>query len=307
MKRILLFLSLLAVCGTVTARPTIRVDKAPGSKRVSFYLEGKTYPGTLTVYVMLKDVYNCEFSPGETKYEVRTNGSYHLLTLRADDESYGVGYSYSWRCVYGRMDPPVDTAFVYRMPCTAGKPVRVIGTEHVLDKYCKSHEQRQQLGYAFPLEKGDTVYAMRRGVVTQVVRPEQRPSGTPAVSFTTRSVRIFVEQPDGSDACYTCFDPDHVLVCEGEEVLPGMPLGLAGTYDGEHYKVSVQVSWRVSEQNGEGKLSVGTRHCLFRFATAEGVVVPESGKVYTPVMTDSLLTCEMSKKELKRWRSGQGR
>lgn len=294
---------LLVCCGVVAAQPQIRAVDAPGGRSTEFFLEHKDRPGTLTVFLTFADLHNCRNSPGTAKYEVRHDKT-RLTVLRASDESYGVGYKYTWRYFYGPIDRDADTAFVYRMPCTTCKPVRVVRTVYVLDKYHKAEEDQQRLGFHFALEKGDTVYAMRRGIVTKVdVREKPRTD----VSFTTESTDITVEQPDGSFAWYICLDSDNLFVSEGDEVLPSQPLGLAGSYDGEHYKVSVQTYWYVTNPDPEKRREQmsETRRFFPRFATTDGVLVPEHGNVYTPVVNDGMVTCEMTKKELKKYRSGR--
>lgn len=295
-----LFASLLLLCGGAAAQPQILAKETPGGKSTEFYLWKKDRPGTLTVFLTFTELHNCNARPGTTRHEVRYDMT-RLVALRADDESCGVGYRYTWRYFYGPIDHRADTAFVYRMPCSACKPVRVIPTVYVLDKYQKAREEQQQLGFHFALEKGDTVYAMRRGVVTRV---DIREKPDPGVSFTTRSTDITVEQPDGTIAWYICLDGDGLFVREGDEVLPSEPLGLAGSYDGEHYKVSVQTYWYVTNPDPEkrGEQPAVTKRFFPRFATTDGVLVPESGGIYTPLATEEMVTREMTKKELKKFR-----
>ncbi|WP_295958191.1 M23 family metallopeptidase [uncultured Alistipes sp.] len=301
MKPVLLAAWLLLCCGGVSAQPQILAKETPDGKRTDFFLEKKDRPGTLTVFLTFTELHNCTSRPGTTRHEVRHDMS-RLTSLRAADESYGVGYRYTWRYFYGPINPDADTAFVYRMPCSECKPVRVVRTVYVLDKYRKAPDEQQQLGYHFALEKGDTVYAMRRGTVTRV---DVREKSGADVSFTTKSTDMTVEHPDGSFAWYICLDCDGLFVREGDEVLPSEPLGLAGSYDGEHYKVSVQTYWYVSNPDSEKRREQPAvmRRFFPRFATTDGVLVPEHGGIYTPVATREMVTREMTKKELKKFRS----
>lgn len=302
MKRILFVTLLSLCCGSVSAQPQIRAKKILGGKITEFYLEKKDRPGTLTVFLTFTELHNCTSLRGTTKYEVKHDG--RLVSLRAADESYGVGYCYEWRYFYGAIDPVVDTAFVYRMPCSTTKPVWVVRTVPALDKYrqiCRTGNCRE-LGFHFELEKGDTVYAMRRGVVTVIKKGSH---SDPGVSFTTESTNITVEQPDGSFAYYVCLDGDNLFVGEGDELLPSQPLGLAGSYDGEHYKVSVQIYRYVSDpgpdpETGRKRLAVSEQF-LPCFATTGGALVPGAGGSYTPVATEEMVTREMTGKELERY------
>lgn len=298
-----LFALLLVLCtASASAQPRIRTERL-GNKNVEFYLEGNSYPGTLTVLLTLKELKNCNMSEGTTRYEVHGNGV-RLVTLRPSDTQSGIGFRYSFRTIKGRVNPPVDTLLVCRMPCSTLRPVRVTGGVNVLDRLRKPEGRGQRLGTHFRLERGDTVYAARRGVVTEVRLAEKRAEDAPRVSFTSRSTSVQVEQRDGSFAWYICLDSENIFVSEGDEVLPGTPLALAGTYDGERYDVSVQFFYYRTEPD-QATESV---HFFPPFATAEqGDVVPEHGKSYTPAMNDELLMREMTKKELKRLRSGHGK
>jgi hypothetical protein len=175
----------------------------------------------------------------------------------------------------------------------------------VYDRFRK--EKKGALGLHFEMEKGDTVYAMRRGTVVEVGIPEREPDA-PAVSFTSESPDLLVEQPDGTLAWYICLDGDNVLVEVGDEVLPGTPLALAGSYDGERYKVSVQTFWWESNpdpKERERKPFI-RKHFFPQFVTEEGVVCVEKG-VYRPVETEELVIREMNRKELKKHRGGKKR
>ena len=189
------------------------------------------------------------------------------------------------------------------MPCSTLRPQRVIRTVYVLDKYRKAEAERESLGFMFPLSKGDTVYAMRRGVVVEIRKPEKR-FDAPRVSFTTNSPNLLVEQPDGTLAWYICVDGDNVLVDVGDEVLPGTPLALAGSYDGEYYKTAVQIYWYETDPDRDWNDGYAVSKRLFpRFQTTDGVLIPKHGGVYTPVFTPEMQTRELTARELKKWRA----
>ena len=303
MIRILFSAWIILTCAAVSAQPRIRTEKGPGEKTTDFILENKHRGGTLTVLVNFKELYNCSnLSAGVHKYTVHYDNQ-RFLSLRAADEGYGVGYNYSWRWYLGPLDPDVDTAFVYRMPCSTLRPQRVIRTVYVLDKYRKAEAERESLGFMFPLSKGDTVYAMRRGVVVEIRKPEKR-FDAPRVSFTTNSPNLLVEQPDGTLAWYICVDGDNVLVDVGDEVLPGTPLALAGSYDGEYYKTAVQIYWYETDPDRDWNDGYAVSKRLFpRFQTTDGVLIPKHGGVYTPVFTPEMQTRELTARELKKWRA----
>lgn len=304
MIRTILLAALLAAVGlSASGRPRLRTEKGPDGKSLTFYLEDKDYPGTMTVIMNFTEMRNCDLSDGVQRIAVRHSGQ-QLLTLRPQDNRLNIGYKLSWRSVPGAVDPKVDSTFVYRMPCPTGRPVKVYQTVYVLDKYTRERADRRHLGYTFLLEKGDTVCAMRRGVVTKIEESEVPEQERFQYRFTSRCAKITVEHPDGTWAWYVNFDPDCMLVGVGDEVLPGTPLGLVGSYDGEKYRIAVQLLWYETDPNAAPDALPVLRRQKMRFATAEGIVIPPKASEYTPVMTDEMLTCEMTKKEAKRLRAG---
>lgn len=304
MKPFLILLSLVAGCGTLAAQT--RVEDETQDKNVIFRIADKTYPGMETILFNLTQVQNCNTQMGEQKFIARRNGDI-LLTLRPVDDQSGVGYGFSYRIIPGLIDPKIDTTFVYRMPCSPLKPARVVRGVHVLDKYTKEKGDQRQLGIHFGMEKGDTVYAMRRGVVVKVERAAKPASDAPAVSFTSETTRVRIEHPDGSYAWYMELDGENLFVDEGDEVLPSTPLSLAASFDGERYKTSVQLFWRQTNLDPEKseKVPFVWRHFFPPFATTDGAVVPEHGREYTPLVNRELVTREMSKKEIKKWETAK--
>ena len=210
----------LMFVGAVAQSPTIRTQRNENNS-VDFILENKTRPGTLTVFLTLRDLQNCNTASGTFRYETRYTGT-RLLSLRPADDTRGVRYGYSYRFFLGPVDKEPDTAFVYRMPTTVRWPVRVSRGVSVYDRFRK--EKKGALGLHFEMEKGDTVYAMRRGTVVEVGIPEREPDA-PAVSFTSESPDLLVEQPDGTLAWYICLDGDNVLVHRDFAMQNGLSVG----------------------------------------------------------------------------------
>lgn len=300
MKRILLAAALFLAAASAPAQPRITYDQGSDGKSVVFTLVDKNESGTTTVLLRFAELSNCiGLGPGVHKYAVCSDNA-RFLTLRPLDREQHVGFDFAYRTFHGVLDPKhVDTNFVYRMPCAAGRPVKVGRTVDVLDRYTrKPDDSKTELGFAFQLKQGDTLYAMRRGVVRKIRIPERERE---QVEFTTRTPSLEIEHPDGTVARYITFDAANLLVGEGDEVLPSTPLALSGTLDGEHYRLSVQICW--AETNLEGAWEqdyIRFRRYFPRFRTTDGDLVPESGQAYTPLVDEALVACELTKKELKR-------
>ncbi len=85
----------LMFVGAVAQSPTIRTQRNENNS-LDFILENKTRPGTLTVFLTLRDLQNCNTASGTFRYETRYTGT-RLLSLRPADDTRGVRYGYSYR------------------------------------------------------------------------------------------------------------------------------------------------------------------------------------------------------------------
>lgn len=290
-------------CGSLMAQPRIREDISTDGMIINLILENKDRPGTMTLFLYFDSVVNLSDPKKSWKFEIQYENQ-QFLSLQALNVLRSVNYRYRYRYIYGKVDSPVNEEFVYRMPCSTTKPVRVSETVNVLDLYGKAADEQKSVGFMFAMEKGDMVYAIRRGLVTKIDLPEKQQNTTAGVKFTSNSTKITVEQPDGTNAWYVCVDAENLFVKEGDEVFPSTPLALAGSYDGANYQVALSVYSQSSnphEKEIRGENFLRFNELMPRFFTTSGVLVPKSGDVYTPICNDALVMCEMSKKERKMW------
>lgn len=316
MKKFLLFV-LIGLPLLAAAQPKVRIDYSP-TLGVSYTLVNKNRPGTVTVLVKIRNLQNA-VAPQEKRYlstqsgdlyrfEV-TNNLARFLTLSPIDKSKPVSFGSGAYCVYsGKVSSEPDTAFVYRMPCTTARPVKVRRSSSG-----KGVPRNLNTSYSFRSEAGDTVYAMRRGTVTHLTKPRERDIDLSTLSATSERTRLTVEHADGTMAAYSGFaEWTALFVGEGDEVLPGQPLGLVGglvpddgaRYHGLHvlFYRCIFDDDRASVDRFPGAVFVGV---VPRFAATEGVVtIPERGE-YTAVMNDRLLTAELSKREIKKLRGNK--
>lgn len=301
MKYLLLSLMMMCAAFSLAAQDQSRartqvVADCQEDNSVVFQIFNKEYPGTQTVLLSLSNLKNCSELPGMTFHKVCRNGE-TIFRLRQVDTMRAISYVYSYVVVNGAMNPKVDNDFVYRIPCPAGKLVRVHSN--------RGFGETEPNGYCFEMEHGDTVYAARRGVVTQV-ELGILPGG---LVFSQSDSRVVVEHPDGTMASYACFAPGQILTREGDLVFPDTPLGLAGKGDDSSNSglIYLQVFRFVSNQyvRDEMNFSPDTQPILPLFAANDDVLRLESGDVYHPEADEGLISREMTKKEHKRWRSNK--
>lgn len=298
MKRILCC-AVYALCGIpLFAQSHVEVLAKPDNT-VDFCLAGVDAPGTRTVLLNLTGLTNCDHPVGEYPFVVSNDGVF--LTLRPHDSRIGIGYDYTYRVLDAWLNAPADRAFVYRLPCSAARPAAVA----VREKQGVAGPSKDFSACCFACEKGDTVYAVRRGVVTQVRYGESEPGAGAGGDSALRNSSLYVEHADGSVARYGMPEGANLLVKAGEVVFPDTPLASAG--DGStSFSVSL---FRVVLNSGK---NAGLYFVLFEyfrplFATDRGNTRLLPGESYRPVVTRELVGREMTAKEAKRYERGKRR
>lgn len=300
-RRILLY-TLLLIAGTqsLSAKEPEVIPEVRSDNSVDFYLKGAKGNRIRTVVFNFSSMNNTTLPTGEICREARY-GQQCLLTLHPINKKKSIDFLYYCLIYDGRIDPKIDTALVYRMPVSTAKPVHVMRTTDVMDHVRGiDKKERKQIGFSFKMERGDTVYAMRRGHVIRIRQQQSEPNSD--VSFTSQNCKVKIQHPDGSFAEYGCLDKDHILVGLEDEVLPGTPIALAGSYDGAEYNAGVICYTAVKnpEYKTQSDRYLVPRYFFPLFATTEGPLHLEGDKEYTATMNDELRLRELSKKELRK-------
>lgn len=305
MKRILFPL----LCGLCCGLPAAAQEYAR-TKLSSEYRDDKSvvisadkeYPGTQTVVIQFHTLENCNSVSSTERVEVRQSGT--VLTLRPTDDRQYIRYSYSYLVFDHAVDPKVDREFLYRLPFPAFRQARVgrtVSDTRLFQGRDKKSEAAEPHGYRFSLAPGDTIYAARKGRVIEVQLPKN-PEKRSELSYTRDQSMILVEHADGTVARYGSVED--IRVEEGETVYPFTPLGLASSFDGEHYFLAFGVYYRTSE-NPTAEYRFPYVYLAPRFATKVGDTELFAGESYAPRVDDALLSREMNKRERKKFGFGK--
>lgn len=295
MKRIL-SCAVLLLCGIpFFAQPQVGIVRRP-DKTIDFYLDAAGAPGTRTVLLDIASLTNCDSPAGEYPIVVSNDGAF--LTLRPHNPRIEIGCDYTYRVVDAWLDAPVERSFVYRLPCTAARPVKVAvrrddSQAGVSKDYCACY---------FACGEGDTLYAARRGVVTQVKQGGNTPANRDR-ECALRDTYLYVEHADGSIARYGMPESGRLAVGVGDVVFPDTPLAFAGA-GSTSFSVAL---YRVALNKGKNAelYYVLSEYFDPLFATDRGNTRLRSGESYRPVVTQQLVRREMTEKEAKR--HGRGR
>lgn len=263
---------------------------------ISFMVSNVPF-GNLTYEYSFDRLDNCaEFTRIVVSYE----GDGEVLKVNPIDRNYPIMYgSYSVTYRPGKLNPIPNQKIIYRLPFTVKDSLTCYTLSNVMEKYLKDTTSVVWKSYQFLLHKGDTVFAMRKGLVVKVVDSYDVPERDYSL---TKSNAIYIEHADGTIASYSVLAKNSFMVKEGDEVLPGTPLALAGSISASKYQVRILVYYNVSNNKFAGNRSI----LLYAyvdplFATSVGVKRLVRGDKYRPVCPSEHLTSEMSKKEKRKY------
>ena len=256
----------------------------------------KTAPGTYTVRIEFSSLQNTTWM--QPIYETAVQSSGTILTLRPTHADEPVRCIYRYQYLTGRENTDPDTAFVYRLPYSSRCSARMRNLSQLRSATQTEEERKSWKAFQFRLEQGDTVYAVRKGIVTEIVDKYDPVPQEGHTSYHSYANRIKIEHEDGSIANYSVLQKGSFLVREGDTVYPDTPLALAGTYDNSHYQLRLMLY--VYKKREPGKFRFMSIYLNPYFLTDEGPVKLQDNALYTPAITDELITQEMTKKEVKR-------
>lgn len=305
-KVTVLFFSLYFSIAKISAQESqIKVNYKvnDANKNVEFSYE-KTDPGTYTVRVKLNRLTNTS-TPDQQDFSVK--GLYGgLLTLRPDNKEQGIGFSYTYSYIRGKLKPKYDADFVYTLPCKRGSKVRVAESGFIGAMYFGNTTPEDWKFYRFYTPNEDTVTAARKGMVVEI-KDVYQTDATDDMAFTSKTNDITIEHADGTLGVYRGFKKGSIAVKVGQTVIPGNTLGLNSRYNANsQFNIAFTVMY-LKSMDFEGVKSLQNAKSLYgfvtpHFSTAENPnLVLTAQKDYTAADTPDIIKKEFSKKELKAY------
>ncbi|HEU5290008.1 MAG TPA: M23 family metallopeptidase [Cyclobacteriaceae bacterium] len=243
---------------------------------LSFYADNKSiYPYRLELeFTMFRNLTPMK----STEQFVLHSGRNLLFKLTIVEPTQSPGYSYSIRYRMGNPDEKADENFSYLLPGAIGKTLKVhrVATANTFVTYKGT----------FTAQKGDTVYAVRKGTVAAL--PDMEKS-TDRILKNTLEVR----HADGTIAVYSNVYSTVPLVRYGDKVFPGQPIGIVGELD--FLRVNV---FRFLE---EGKLAPIEMKYAVNESTSMAFHELDETVVEHPV---PVIEKELTDREIKKFRKG---
>lgn len=176
---------------------------------------------TYYTFILILDFSSFEnLSPRPSQREIKlTHGLNNLYTFSVHVPERGYGYKYSYQYWLAPSSDPVEVEYPYLIPLKEG---RIVNAKSVLSG---------KISDSFMADQGDTVFCMRRGLVTAVPRQEN-------LDFRISEHNCLeVLHNDGTVMIYHYLDRKSNFCAPGKIVLPGQPVGLVS--DSAYFRVTL--------------------------------------------------------------------
>jgi peptidase M23-like protein len=232
-------------------------------------------------------------------------GTSRLFVLRKSVIKEPAHLTYHYKTFKGCARPAVDTAFTYLLPVAPGKKTRIFELNYIAKEYGGESEPKDWYALGLRMKAGDTVFAARRGRVTEI----RDYANLQDSGYTFAREENFVEivHNDCSFAKYQVFRDSGIFVREGDWVEAGQPLGLAG---GDKYADGPQVRFSVRYHLEQEVVKDGekTGEVFYWAYVPLQFWTKDNGKTrlinhssYTSEHPAEVITREMSKKQARKW------
>jgi hypothetical protein len=272
-----------------------------------FFCDNKSF-SNYTVEINFTEFINLQANTMlPARIEVPPGLNAQLFVLQKTTLNAASHFQYHHRSYKGCPVPKIDTGFTYLLPVAPGRSARVSELHSLATEFGNEAPPKDWYCLGIHVQAGDTIYAARRGRVTNT--REHADLQDSSYSYSSDENYIEIEHNDCTFGKYSVFRDDAVFVHPGDLVEAGQPIGIAG---GDKYASGPQVRFSVfyhldqdvldKDGNNTGK----TRHWayvpLYFWTKDNGKMRLISQSTYTADHPDDLVTREMSKKEAKKWK-----
>jgi Peptidase family M23 len=224
-----------------------------------------------------------------------------LLTLKPTQPNQGVTFRFSYKYTKGRLLNKPPKTLMYLLPFSNTKAHRAQQTQNIIEML-GGQKITNFYGTAFEMQHGDTIYASRRGVVSEVKNEFEKYNDNVWFSSQTNSVEVFHQ--DGTFGRYNRFKKGTILVKEGQSVEAGQPLGVVADDTFENTTVMQFTVYYLAQSRAFKDDNHPFEYVIPVFCskdTPNGAVLQQNA-LYESQWPEAVITQEMSKRELKKWK-----
>ena len=243
--------------------------------------------------------------PSRFRRAVRSSGT--LLRLKPTQPKQPGWCNFRFLYILGANDARPDLDFVYRLPFSeTNGEVRADTATNFDAHFFQKARPKNWTAYYFQMQRGDTVFAVRKGRVVAV--QDDNPQSSPGTLYASQTNSLRVEHADGTIAVYQLLEQGSIQVREGEMVYPDTSLALVGSFDGERYQLAFYLYYIENKDSDPSESYDLTRAFTSAFvepvfSTSQGAIKLQSGHAYRSRVNQELVQEEMSKREIKKKKS----
>lgn len=298
-QSILSLLAILIYCNSKAQDAKLTVSSKGNADRSVTLTAEKSSEGTFTLVLNFKELTNTSaFS--NSIFKIKSSND-NFLTLTPSNKNQTIGLSYTYSYIRGELNPKFNPLFVYALPYSRGKKTRAAESSFVNAKYFGATTPEDWKVYHFYSENADTVTAVRKGTVVEVIDLYNEDSKD--MRYTSRINSIVVEHADGTLATYRGFQKG-IFVKEGQVVFPGTALGM-NSMTNDRYGISLMITYLKSADLTNANRNFKESKSLYGFvnpyfcttANANGKLTNQ--QYYIAALPTEIIQKEMTKRELK--------
>ena len=232
-------------------------------------------------------------------------GNNALFTLIKENTTLASNFRFNYRYVKGCLKPNVNFGFAYLLPVAPDKEVLTQEMDYFLKRYRDDPAPENWYAISIKMNAGDTVYASRRGTVTEVKDDAFLKESGYNMASGDNSVEIC--QDDCSFARYQVLKDKSVFVKVGQFIEAGDPIAIVG---GEKYVAGPHLRFCVYytiDKEAFMDYDKADRRSRLAYVPVQfwtktnGKLKLTNNNKYISEHPRELITQEMSKRELKRW------
>jgi hypothetical protein len=236
--------------------------------------------------------------------EVRP-GINSLFTLTKESTERPSNFRFSYRYVKGCIKPNVKMDYTYLLPVASAKEVQSQELDYFLKRYLNDPEPQDWYAISIKMKAGDTVYASRRGLVTEV----KDDANLKESGYSMASADNFIEvyHGDCSFARYQVLKDKSIFVKAGQLVEAGDPIAIVGGekyISGPHLRFCV---YYTIEKEAFADYDKADRRSRLAYVPVQfwtkgtGTLKLVNNIKYISEHPTPIIVQEMNKKEIKRW------
>ncbi|MFN1835065.1 hypothetical protein AB2B38_007375 [Balneola sp. MJW-20] len=269
-----------------------------------FYTVNQSY-APYTIKVDFNNVQNA-IPPRNPYYTVAQTGRSLFLRLRKSGAGSGpVRYRYSYTRYRGCYDAEPDKDVEYLLPVGPDKSVQISSLTSLKSYDPTGSKEREVIGHAYRVGRGDTVYAVRKGRITLTYNGSEDESKN---VFNRDQNWLEIVHEDCTFARYRQLKKGTITVEPGDEVNPGDPLAVVANAENEgdeffNIRYSYSNLKSIIDKGKDPSMSNPQAYFVPDFRTANGSKVKlKSGDTYHAVHPEEVITQEMNRRERRRYR-----